>query len=541
MGKNNFMTLMSQIFLAIILCAMTAGCSAVKASPIQDSPMQASPIQDSPMQTAEEVSEETASDGESLTSEINAKAQDVYVTEREIDFMFPYDLEGWSLVLRTEKNMQGEITHSLIIYDGSGNVAQAFDCPIEAERLTFRFDGLADYECQLYDQWEDLEVFAEDAAKTGAQGLLYVWDSRINAFAEEPIEIPYYTEARSGYYMVEQAEENRELKNIYYINVKTGEPVKLRDWELSWENGGQRTAWLRIEDCLEQAVIYEGEVEQYAPAYPVHKDYYDELLWQYMYRLYDYQPQEKITVSNMALSGKDEWDLTDYPPKEYESKDAVLSECGFKGKEPYYQYYDMLGRLELEMYLDEETGKGCGFLYSFNFNYALERIVSCYGFMFNGVQTKEWEDDTYSLLAYDGIDAAKLEDVTQVSCDYKDDGKLLSYEVRGVTDYADIIWNEQIHEESADESLLSIKWFYREDGTLYRRDYWHNSRVFGTSAQMQMTYYDELGRAAYRKEYITHGMVYYYYIYEGTGAKPKYCLMADEDLGEYYITMAVFQ
>ena len=54
MGKNNFMTLMSQIFLAIILCAMTAGCSAVK-----DRPIQASPMQDSPMQTAEAVSEET--------------------------------------------------------------------------------------------------------------------------------------------------------------------------------------------------------------------------------------------------------------------------------------------------------------------------------------------------------------------------------------------------------------------------------------------------------------------------------------------------
>ncbi len=248
----------------------------------------------------------------------------------------------------------------------------------------------------------------------------------------------------------------------------------------------------------------------------------------------DAQPEGKIKVSNMILGENGEWDFAEYPLKEYEDKLAVLAECGFAKKEPYYQYYDESERLNMELYLDEAAKKGCGFFYGYN-------SLPFSGFIFDGMQAMEWDDSTYSTLTFDGIDAATLENVTQVSSDYTDDGRLLSYEVRGVTDYAEVCQAEGIEPQSADETLLSINWFYREDGTLCRRDYYHNSRAFVTTAQIQTTYYDELGRAAYREEYITHGMVYYYYIYEGADTEPKYCLTADNNFGEYYITMAVFQ
>lgn len=248
----------------------------------------------------------------------------------------------------------------------------------------------------------------------------------------------------------------------------------------------------------------------------------------------DTQPEGKIKVSNMILGEDGEWDFVDYPLKEYEGKSAVLAECGFAKKEPYYQYYDESAQLNMELYLDETAKKGCGFFYGYN-------SLPFSGFIFDGMQAMKWEDSTYSTLTFDGIDAATLENVTQVSSDYTDDGRLLSYEVRGITDYDEVCQAEGIEPQSVDEPLLSINWVYREDGTLCRRDYYHNSRAFVTTAQIQTTYYDELGRAAYREEYITHGMVYYYYIYEGADTEPKYCLTADNNFGEYYITMAVFR
>lgn len=71
--------------------------------------------------------------------------------------------------------------------------------------------------------------------------------------------------------------------------------------------------------------------------------------------------------------------------------------------ESFYRYYDSYQNLELELYFDEEEERGCGFVYSHRFNYNLEEIVRCLGFIFEGVSVEEWApEDTFSTLSCDG-------------------------------------------------------------------------------------------------------------------------------------------
>lgn len=79
--------------------------------------------------------------------------------------------------------------------------------------------------------------------------------------------------------------------------------------------------------------------------------------------------------------------------------------------------------------------------------------------------------------------------------------------------------------------ILKINFVYREDGTLYCRDYYHNQKIFGTTESTLEYFYDEKERIEYKSGYITHGYVEYYYIYEDESDKPAYCLYLDHNLG----------
>ncbi|MDE7477663.1 MAG: hypothetical protein K2M91_06905, partial [Lachnospiraceae bacterium] len=79
--------------------------------------------------------------------------------------------------------------------------------------------------------------------------------------------------------------------------------------------------------------------------------------------------------------------------------------------------------------------------------------------------------------------------------------------------------------------VVEINFIYRDDGTLYCRNYNHNQRIFGTTLLSRNSYYDEHGRVSYENGYITHGMLEYYYIYEDESEKPAYLLELDYDLG----------
>lgn len=458
------------------------------------------------------------------------------IEQEEINYPFPYGKEDWRLELCTENTPEGKNAYRFRLYDDADSLVQDFPCELIAENLLFRFD-------RLYNQWAALAVFPADAEESRADGLLFTWDYEIQGFVEEAIEIPWYDQVydNSNTFIVTETDEqnNIEMKTIYCFNSRTRQPVELRRWTVSW-NGEQSegaTGELYILDCLEEAELYNGVIEWKAPGQLVNDEYYQSLFKEDLHYPWGLTVDETISTAKYILGGKNDWDLENI---DYESRDALLVDNGFQDTEAFYRYYDDYGNLELELYLDESSGKGCGFHYSHGFNYDLEKVIwSINGFIFEGIGTIEWEDDTFSLLTWEGMDAREHEDVTQVIYGYADNGELSSYEVRGITEYVRFQWEEGV--ESLDDTLLSIDWVYRSDGTLYRKYYHHDSMSFATTGQSQWVYYDELGRPVYRHEYITHGSYDYYYIYDRENTIPKYCLSLDQNGGYSIPLMYVYR
>lgn len=452
------------------------------------------------------------------------------IASEPIDYPFPYGSEGLRLVLCTERAEGEKNTYRLQLYDEKDNLLQDFLCDIDADHLVFRFD-------ELYDYGTDLVVFPEGAQTSGRDGLLFAWNYEEKRFREEPIVVPWYEQARGDYtFLIADEQENTETVTLCCINRGSGRTVELRRRTVSRDDETSNKGKLSIWDCLEGKTLYDGDVEWNDDGGLVNDDYYEELFLGELHRPWNISADTTIPTARIGTDGEDDWD---FETQDYESREDLLAEWGFQDAEPFYQYFDRLQNLELELYLDESAGRGCGFYYSYGFNYELEKVVLCNGFIFGLMGTQEWNDDTYSLLAWDGRDAGECDNVTQVLYDHTDDGKPVSYEVRGITELTEAKRAEGI--ESPDDTLLSMEWVYRSDGSLYHKSYVHDPLTFSTFCQSQHIYYDELGRPVYRYEYITHGSYDNYYIYDGEETQPKYGLSLDQNGGYSIPEMVVYQ
>lgn len=445
-------------------------------------------------------------------------AAETNVTEREsidltVDYPFSYSLEGWRLVLHEDgTENSSDHVHSgrkFRLYKENGDLVQEFPCSLEAEELTFQYDHLLYY----YGFDKDLVVFPSNASETGAKGLCYPWDDETERFSESPVEIPWYQKSSNDTaFLTTETEGNTVINTICRINEKSRQVVELRKWTLTGERQeGKGT--LRIQDCLVGQDIYLGEVEWNALGNLVNDKYYQYLFWQDLETFWDWTRENEIQTTKVTQGG--------YETVTYQNREELLAGCGFQGKEPFYEYYDSFHRLELELFFDEQTGRGCGILYGYKYNYALEQVTSCQGFAFEQVTTEKWEpEDTFSTLSIHGEDA-RADNVSGYSeiYEYTDDGKLSSFESRGtLVDYG---------EEKGEDKLLSMDYVYRNDGTLYHKQYFHHHILFGSTQMSQSCYFDEQGRITCNYSYVTHGSYSYYYIYGDNSEMPAYCLMLD--------------
>lgn len=220
--------------------------------------------------------------------------------------------------------------------------------------------------------------------------------------------------------------------------------------------------------------------------------------------------------------------------QDFESREAFLKGFGFEDSKPVYQYFDQNGRLQLELYADEELGNMCGVTHEYSDNGSSEENEILRGFTLCTIYESEWEErDKYTLKTIDGYDGTEFGDwVTDIEecAEYREDGKLIYYESTGrFKDFDDEI-----------VSLLKISFTYREDGTLYCRDYSHHSVVFSTYLSSLKSFYDEKERLVFETGYITHGHVEFYYIYEDESDKPTYCMYLDYNLGYVIPEMAKY-
>ncbi|MBD5472992.1 MAG: hypothetical protein HDR20_08860 [Lachnospiraceae bacterium] len=474
-----------------------------------------SPETETPAEFTQEIPEE-----QNAETDVSAPEELSEVLVREeirIDFPF-HDSEEYTLTLA--KLLDSSNEYELMLYRKEGEVLQRIPCGKLTEPIDFSYDRL-DYKDE-----NDLEIFSAGSTT----GLLFLWEEE--RFAKEPIEIPKYDELR-GMSMLTVTEEGDKLeKRIYLINKEKMRADEIRSYSLNRESGQ-----LLIRDSLEQLNLFDGIVHLNEENNPENAEYYDMLLWNDIYAPGNFEGQSLLPVwigedfetevqtdSGFEKIQNEVFGNPGYT-KDYESRQALLEEFGFADSEPMYQFFDQYGKLQLELYMDDAMENICGIYHEYAFNSELEKVdFNQYGFTLRVLYEGEWEErDKYSLKTVDGYDGTESEDWIkdyEANAVYREDGRPDCFESSG-----------RIDDSPERSTLISINFVYREDGTLYYRDYDHNGLAFETSLSYLDSYYDEKERVVYEKGYITHGHVEYYYIYEDESDKPAYCLYLDHNLG----------
>ncbi len=454
-----------------------------------------------------------------------------------IDFPFPATrdavYEDAELILVCVDESAG--TYELRLYDKDKNIMQQIPCGELTENISFFYNDLTS------DGDEDLEIFSSDSQNM----LLFISDYRMREtgklFLDEAAEVPIIDVY--GRIVLGVVDDLYDIDTVYERNEEKNDLTARGSLKLQKEDDT-----LEIWDYLENKNIFEGKVALQEDGSLVNEEYYQYLCWGNLYRFWEGTEDDTIPVwvsetekegesgeqSGFEWAQKTVFGNTGHST-EYESRQTFLADFGFADKAPFYQYYDNRGSLQLELYLDEASGKGCGLIYDYYYTYQLEKRESAYGFAFDAVYQGEWEpSDPYTLTTVEGStgeDAGReYEEITE----YTEDGKIDYYKS---TAFVDWIGPEEKEEK---DMLLEINYIYRDDGTLYYRDYHHNSMVFETTFCSLDSYYDELERVVYERGYITHGSIHEYYIYDNGGKEPKYYLSLDDNLGYCIPTLVRF-
>lgn len=212
-----------------------------------------------------------------------------------------------------------------------------------------------------------------------------------------------------------------------------------------------------------------------------------------------------------------------------EQRELSLAENGPAWDTPFYTYHDEAGNLQLELYFDAETGRGQGTRYDWDSWDGQRAVPALYTFSFDSASPDEawgfldaWQAP-YSVMSVWGTDGAEDVEDYQEFWEYDADGKPARFYSQGGIDDPNF---------EAPVRVLEFEFFYREDGSLYRKSYYHNSWLFGTTGSPAEVYYDELERPVFVRCYITHGHLEFYYLYTKANPQPDCCLYLDFFGGE---------
>ena len=238
----------------------------------------------------------------------------------------------------------------------------------------------------------------------------------------------------------------------------------------------------------------------------------------------------------------DAWaeDTGNYAVEHTPTRSEILSEYGFDWGDMYYVYCTPQdGTLQLQLWFDPETGKGCGFRYVWEGADGPLAVPDIYAFGFHGVTAPtEWDDpytcgllgnaDAYSVLTPWGTDGSDAVSGFRSQYSYRADGKPEEFRATGT-------------DESGNQvNVLDVTFSYWDDGSFLSKSYFHNQMLFGTTYSSTQMYYTSHERLAYARAYITHGSLQFFYLYDGDNTSPSYCLLLDDNAGLYFPTMFTY-
>ncbi|MCM1182488.1 MAG: hypothetical protein NC337_03835 [Roseburia sp.] len=230
----------------------------------------------------------------------------------------------------------------------------------------------------------------------------------------------------------------------------------------------------------------------------------------------DTEVKDNTAGNETALEKTVEWDRMD------EAADETAYVLAGK---PFLEfYYPEDESLLLKLYYDAESGAGSGISYGYGAD------NSKVGFRFSGTENRDFALEEpydfdkwcYYMDGSVGIDSGKnREDITNPTeqLTYNENGRPLRFTAFGDC----ILYDETV----SNHPFIRIDYAYREDGSLFSKSCVFDSFLFGTYESTRTIYYDEAERAVYMEEYITHGSIQRYYIYEGADPTPSYCFVFD--------------
>lgn len=328
-------------------------------------------------------------------------------------------------------------------------------------------------------------------------GRFLEWNN--GCFAEREIDV----RCEDGMLLTKETETGTELiREIYELSRDDRRAQRTRRFTLQKDTGE-----LKIWDDIDGECLLETTAELDKDGNLVNQDYYD-FLFRGTYYDYsdDYDPKVHMDL---------EYENEEWHEVSYESKEAFLAEYGVEGSTPRYQSCDRYGDPRLELYEDQSGERFCGIIYySYYLNSKKEKWAYMYGFRISKeeAEREKWSDNTYSIMSKIGPDDEKGYEET---IEYSAGGKPLHFESRGL---AEVNNGSSIEEELI--PLMKVDYIYRDDGTLFYREYWHTTYLYMTNDHILRSYYDEKERVIYERGYITSGDQEYYYVYEGDGKVP---------------------
>lgn len=473
------------------------------------------------LQTTAEVETSAPAEVTEQTRQNEAEAP----TEPELSLeLFRYTVTLW----RQEGGAEGD--YLIRLTDAETNeVLQELPSHLDTKPLELREGS------EVWSQ-NDIVIICEENGEEWTS-FLYEWDWKELKLKEAPpVKIPSDYRPCERYYATfstikqqENEEEKITEEIIYRTNVWSDRGTyALRKWTLV-EPKDEEKGSLVIWDCLQDKTLFDGEITL-KDGKPINNKYFQ---WLFLEELNDIREEDEeakeINVFADAEYTDDEdadWDMR------FTDEEEFLKRWGFDNEEPFYQYTDATGELQLVLYYNESAQKGAGIVYDTHYSPQKKKWVEKRGFVFKATETATWKKpNPYELTVYD--EDNKGEDTVldyKEEFTYTDDGKLDSFSSGG-------IW-EEYEEETG---VLRFDYTYRDNGTLCYREYGHNPYFFATTFQWKRSYYDEQERLIHEHCYITHGYYDFYYIYLDEDDKPEYCLKIDDYISSVWPEMVAYE
>lgn len=242
--------------------------------------------------------------------------------------------------------------------------------------------------------------------------------------------------------------------------------------------------------------------------------------------IYDLDTLEDGVFSEYVIRYRNSFLFTDNMKEIYLAE--AMEDESFEDK-PYYIYYDEEGNAKLEIYLNK-NGVGCGICYD---SYDYERSGEMKGFVFRECHETSWEEENpvqwYEPEEYfRDVESCKTGEYGdevrnyEERYEYNDDGQITGFFAKGETNLFTDEW--------IPVDIASYTCEYNEDTGKKKEELFRHPLLFGTFISTVECHYDEMGRIAHIRSYITHGSMEYFFIYEDDGAVPAYEVMVDHNL-----------